>query len=295
VEASYIANASRKLASSNMSINQVRPEILTPTSNQRNRPFPQFTNVTALLPSLGVSNYHAFMLKGERRFSSGWNFLGTYTFSKFLNNTNEGGSVLGAEGGVYSNYYNRRADYGPSENDVRHRATLSGVYELPFGKGRRYLADSPARFLLGGWSLGGLMTLQSGAPFTVTTQVNSVFSAIGALRANVSGDPNLAVGQRTLLRWFDTGAFSQPAPATFGNQGVNLLRADGIINVNLSLGRTFPLPGEGRSVQFRGEFFNLSNHPNFGVPGRILGAPGFGVVNTAGPARSIQLGLRIAY
>ncbi len=122
VEASYIANASRKLASANMGINQVRPEILTPTSNQRNRPFPQFTNVTALLPSLGVSNYHAFMLKGERRFSSGWNFLGTYTFSKFLNNTNEGGSVLGAEGGVYSDYYNRRADYGPSENDVRHRA-----------------------------------------------------------------------------------------------------------------------------------------------------------------------------
>lgn len=295
VEASYIANLSRKLASSALGINQVPPDRLTPASTQRDRPFPQFTNVTANFPSLGVSAYHAMLLRAEKRFENGWNFLGTYTFSKFLNNTNEGGSVLGAEGGVYSNYYNRRADWGPSENDVRHRFTWSSVYELPFGNGRRYLSKSPARYLVGGWGLGGIFTLQSGAPFTVNTQVNTVFSAVGALRADVSRDPNLPNGERTLGRWFDTAAFTQPAAARFGNQGVNILRADGIFNLNASIQRNFGLWSEQSKLQFRAEFFNLTNTANFGIPGRVLGAPGFGVVGSAGPARSIQLGLRLGF
>ncbi|NWF84168.1 MAG: hypothetical protein HXY18_10100 [Bryobacteraceae bacterium] len=295
VEVSYVGNLSRKLASSNLGMNQVRPELLTPASTQRDRPFPQFTNVTIVLPSLGVSSYHAMLLRAEKRFESGWNFLGTYTWSKFQNNTNEGGSVLGAEGSVYSNYYNRRADWGPSENDIRHRLTWSGVYELPFGKGKKYLADSPMRHIIGGWGVGGILTLQSGAPFTVTTQVNSVYSAAGALRADVSRNPNLPNNQRTLARWFDTGAFSQPPAATFGNQGVNILRADGVINLNASVQRNFGLWSEQSKLQFRAEFFNFANHPNFGVPGRVLNGPGFGIVGSAGPARSIQLGLRLAF
>jgi len=295
VEASYIMNLSRKLASSNLGINQVRPELLTPTSTNVQRPFPQFTNVTVVLPSLGVSSYHALLLRAEKRFESGWNFLGTYTFSKFQNNTNEGGSVLGAEGGVYSNFYNRRADWGPSENDVRHRLTWSGVYELPFGKGKQFLSGSAWGHVIGGWGLGGILTIQSGAPFTVTTQVNSVFSAVGALRANVSSNPNLPNRQRTLARWFDTSVFSQPAPATFGNQGVNILRADGIINLNASLQRNFPMWSEQSKLQFRAEFFNFANHPNFGTPGRVFGGPGFGIVGSAGAARSVQLGLRLGF
>jgi hypothetical protein len=143
--------------------------------------------------------------------------------------------------------------------------------------------------------VGGILTMQSGAPFTVTTQVNSVYSATGALRANVSGNPNLPTSQRTLSRWFDTGVFSQPAAATFGNQGINLLRSDGTINLDVSIQRNFPLPGEGRKIQFRGELFNIANHPNFGVPGRVLGGPGFGIVGSAGQARTVQLGLKLTY
>lgn len=295
VEASYIMNLSRKLASANLSMNQVRPELLTPTSTNRDRPFPQFTNVTIVLPPLGVSSYHALLLRAEKRFESGWNFLGTYTYSKFQNNTNEAGSVLGAEGGVYSNYYNRRADWGPSENDIRHRLTWSGVYELPFGKGKSFLADSAWGRVVGGWGIGGILTLQSGAPFTVTTQVNSVFSAAGPLRADVSRNPNLPADQRTLSRWFDTAAFSQPAPAVFGNQGVNILRADGIINLNASIQRNFRMWSEQSKLQFRAEFFNFANHANFGIPGRVLGGPGFGIVGSAGNARSVQLGLRLGF
>ncbi|MBI5281544.1 MAG: TonB-dependent receptor [Candidatus Solibacter usitatus] len=294
-EVTYLANASRKLANANLTINQVRPELLTAQSSQKDRPFPQFSNVSLVAPSLGVSNYHALMFKAERRFAKGYSFLANYTWSKFLNNTDEGGSALGAEGGTYSNLYNRRADYGPSENDIPRRLTLSGVYELPFGKGRPHPLAGAADAVLGGWSLGGILTLQSGPPFTVNTQVNSVYSAAGALRADVSRNPALPGGERTLLRWFDTLAFSQPAAAKFGNQGVNILRADGTTNIDFSIMKGWHLPGEGRKLQLRGEFLNAMNHPDFGVPGRTFGGPGFGIVGSARAGRSVQLGLRLVY
>jgi hypothetical protein len=293
VEVSYLGNLARKLAGSNLSINQIRPEKLGPTATQRDRPYPQFSDVSVVFPSLGVSSYHAGVVRFERRFSGGFNVLSTYTFSKFLNNVDEGGATLGAEGGAYSNLYNRRADWGPSENDVRHRVTFSSVYEIPFGKGRRFLKENPVRWVLGDWSLGGTATMQSGAPFNVTTQTNTTnaFSA-GALRADVVSNPNLDSPQ--LSRWFDTGAFRQPAAYTFGNQGMNILRADGRAVVNLSLLRNFSIR-ESVRVQLRGEFFNAFNHPDFGVPGRVFGAAGFAVVNSATAARQIQLGLRFIY
>jgi hypothetical protein len=292
---SWLGNLSRKLPSANMSLNQVPPDRLTAASTQRDRPFPQFSNVTAQLPSHGMVNYYGLVARAERRFSKGFNLLSTYTWSKALNNTNEGGGTLGAEGGVYSNFYNRRADYGPGENDVNHRLTFSSVYELPFGRGRRFLAASPARHLVGGWGLGTIVTVQSGPPFTITTQVNSVFSAAGALRADVLRGAALPDGEKSLFRWFDVDAFRQPAPARFGNSGVGILRSDGVINADLSVLRNFSLGAEDRRIQFRGEFFNLANHANFGVPGRVLGAPGFGVVGSAGPARRVQLGIRLVF
>lgn len=296
VEVAYIANLSRKLPSANLAMNQIRPETLGPNNQtQRDRPYPQFSNVSILFPTLGVSSYHAGLLRFEKRFSQGLNIQSTYTWSKFLNNVDEGGSTLGDEGGSYSNFYNRRADWGPSENDVRHHFTWSSVYEIPVGKGRRFLASHPAGYVLGEWGIGSAVLLQTGAPFTVTTQVNSTnsFSA-GALRADVIRDPNLPAGDRTVSRWFDTAALLQPAAFRFGNQGINILRGDGIVNFNFSVLRNFPA-GEGKQLQFRGEFFNAFNHPNFRAGGRTFGGPGFGIISTAAPGRSIQLGLRMTW
>ncbi len=296
VDISYLGNLSRKLPSSNLPINQIRPEILGPNNmTQRDRPFPQFSNVSIALPSFGVSSYHAGVLRFEKRFSKGLNVLSTYTWAKFLNNVDEGGSALGNEGNSYSNFYNRRADWGPSENDITHRFTWSSVYELPLGKGRAFLTAHPLRHVLGEWGVGSVITMQSGPPFTVATQVNTTnsFSA-GPLRADVTRNPNLPAGQRTLARWFDTAAFQQPAAFQFGNQGVNILRSDGTVNFNFSVLRNFSLR-EGLRLQFRGEFFNAFNHPNFGTPGRTLGGPGFGIVSSADWARRIQLGLRMTF
>jgi hypothetical protein len=295
VEASYIANLSRKLPSTNININQVRPELMGAAATQKDRPYQQFSNVTVIGPTFGVSNYHAAVVKFEKRFSRGFNLLSTYTYAKFLDNAGSGGSSLGDEVSPYSDYYNRRADYGPTENDIRHRFTFSSIYELPFGTGRAPMAKNPMRYVAGGWSVGAVAILQSAAPFTVSTQTNTTnaFSA-GSLRADILRDPNLPSGDRNLGRWFDTAAFAQPANYRFGNQGINVVRGDGKAAFDFSILRNFSIR-ETRKVQFRAEIFNAFNHPNFGLPGHTLGGPGFGIISSADPGRRIQLGLRLVW
>src|SRR5262249_29010806 len=195
IELTYLGNLSRKLPSQSLSINQISPQKMAAgLTQQRDRPFPQFSNVMVLFPTLGVSNYHAGVLRVEKRFAHGFNVLSTYTWSKFLNNTDEGGANIG-DPGVYSDFYNRSSDYGPSANDVRHRATFSSVWEPPMGTGRRWMSSGWLAPVVGNWSVGILGTIQSGPPFTVTTQTNSTNSqSAGALRADLIGNPELSSG-----------------------------------------------------------------------------------------------------
>jgi Carboxypeptidase regulatory-like domain len=303
-EVGYIGNLSRKLASANISINQIaperlaeiaaRPDLAQRVGRQIDRPYPQFSNVTLVAPAFGISNYHALVLRAEKRFSAGFNFMTTYTWSKFLNNTDEGGAAVGDEPS-YSNYYDRGSDYGPSGNDIRHRFTISSVYELPLGRGKRYLASGPLGVIAGNWSVGVLALMQSGPPATVTTQTNNTnaFSA-GGQRADILSDPNLNSPERTLDRWFDTAAFAQPAAFTFGTSSRGAVRGDGVVNFDISLLKNFFF-AEQKGFQFRIEMFNAFNHPDFGLPGTTLGGPGFGVVSSARSGRSIQLGLRLVF
>ena len=139
------------------------------------------------------------------------------------------------------------------------------VYELPFGKTKRWLSKGPLAALAGGWLLGNVTTVQSGPPFTVVTQTNTSNTfAAGALRANVVGDPNAGV-QRNVFHWFNTAAFAQPAIYRFGNEGMGALRAPGLIGFDLSILRNIRVR-EGMALQFRGEFINALNHTNLGVP-----------------------------
>jgi len=136
MDVSVLGNLGRKLPSANLSINQIAPQILGLNHrSQADRPFPQFGDVILLAPSIGISNYYAGLLKVERRFSGGLNLTISYTWSKFLGNTNDTANpdagTLGQNNGPYSNYYDRRADYGPLESDIEHRLILSGLCELP--------------------------------------------------------------------------------------------------------------------------------------------------------------------
>jgi hypothetical protein len=304
LEAGYIGNLSRKLPSANISINQItpgrlaeiaaRPDPAQRVGRQIDRPYPQFSGVTLVAPAFGLSNYHALVLRAEKRFAAGFNFLATYTWAKFLNDTDEGGAAVGDEPS-YSNYYDRGSDYGPSGNDIRSRFTISSVYELPVGRGKRHLARGPLGAIAGDWSVGVLALLQTGPPATVTTQTNNTnaFSA-GAQRADMLSDPNLNSSERTLNRWFDTSAFAQPAAFTFGTSGRGVIRGDGVVNFDISLLKNIFF-AEQKGFQFRLEMFNAFNHPDFGLPGATLGGPGFGVVSSARSGRSIQLGLRLVF
>jgi len=300
-EAGYIGNLSRKLASNNVSISQITPQKLAEIAartdkvgRQADRPYPQFSNVTLVAPAFGISNYHALVVRVEKRFSAGFNFLSTYTWSKFLNDTDEGGTALGNEPN-YANYYDRDSDYGPSGNDVRHRFTFSSVYELPIGSGKRYLTKGALGMILGNWSIGVLALMQTGPPTTVTTQTNTTnaFSA-GAQRADLLRDPNLKSSERTLTRWFDTLAFAQPATFTFGTSGRGVVRGDGVVNFDISVLKNFFF-AEQKGFQFRLEMFNAFNHPDFGLPGATFNGPGFGVVSNARGGRNIQVGLRLIF
>ncbi len=292
VEASVLGNLSRKLPGTPLSLDQIAPQVLGPASNtQAFRPYPQFSDVQLLYPSIGISNYYGALIKAERRFAKGVSLLATYTHSKYLTNVGDGGSAVGSSAS-YSNAYNRRADYGPSGNDIEDRMTVSGIYQLPFGKGRRWLTDNPLRFVAGGWSVAGIGNLQSGPPITVNTQTNNTnaFSA-GPQRADVIGDPS---GPRTVAEWFNISAFAQPAALHFGNAGVGIVRGPGLINFDFSLLRDF-YPIERIRLQFRGEFLNATNHTNFNPPNSSFGNANFGVISSAAPARQIQLGIRATF
>jgi len=294
IEASYLGNLSRNLPSINLTLNQIPPERMGPSATQADRPFPQFSDVVLLFPTLGSSDYHAGLFRVEKRFTRGFNLLATYTVSRFRNDTDEGAASVG-ETGVYSDYYNRRADYGPSANDIPHRFTASTVYELPIGPGQRYLPSGRLGQLLGGWSIGMVASLQSGPPFSVTTLTNTTnaFSA-GPLRANVTGDPALPARERSSARWFNTDAFTQPPAFTFGTSPRGLLRGAGDVTVDLLVSKSVRIGREG-AVQLRAEAFNAFNRVNLGIPGHVLGAPDFGVVSTARPARTLQLGVRVVF
>ncbi|HKD09410.1 MAG TPA: hypothetical protein VKB79_26130 [Bryobacteraceae bacterium] len=295
-EISVLGNLSHKLPNSNLSIDQIAPNVLGPGhSSQADRPYPQFSNVTILSPTIADATYYGGFVRVQKRFSHGFNLVSSYSLSKFLDNSFEAGSSLGQDNGAYSNYYNRAADWGPSPNDVRHRFVFSSVYELPFGKGRHWLSSGTVGQIVGGWTLSTVTTLQTGAPFTVVTQTNSTnaFSA-GSQRADVVRNPNLPSDQQSVLKWFDTSAFAQPAIYQFGNEGRDILRGPGLINVDASLLRTFVV-AEKKTIEIRGEFLNSLNHTNLSLPNSTFGSSAFGTISSAGPARQIQLGAKFEF
>lgn len=283
---------SRHMPISNLSQNQVPPDRMGAGNAQSRRPFPQFSGVTVIFPTMGVTNYHGGMARVERRVSSGLTVLTSYTWSRNIGNIQENSGF--GDNQNYQDFYNRRADKGPSTIDVPHRLTWSSVYDLPAGKKRRWLRQGPLATVLGDWTLGVVTSVQSGGPFTVTMQTDTANAfAAGALRANVLRDPALPASERTALRWFDTSAFQAPAPFTFGNAGRGILRGPRQVFLDSSIHKNFGWR-ERMNVQVRGDFLNFFNHANLGRPNDVMNSAGFGV-STPGGSRVVQLGLRILF
>jgi len=187
-------------------------------------------------------------------------------------------------------FYNRGHDKGLSGSDVRHRAVLSAVYELPFLRKRGLVTT-----LFGGWKLGAITSFQAGPAFTVfsgTNQTNA-FNP-GTVRADVIGQGSLSDSERTLGRWFNTGAFAAPAQFRFGTAGRGTMSGPGLANVDASFIKSFAIR-ENLRTELRAEFFNLTNHTGFNLPGHSVGTPAFGVISGSRPGRSTQLALRVEF
>ena len=268
------------------------------TRRQMLLPYPHFQGLTSNVSQLGSSTYHSMQLKVNKRFGQGFSLLGVYTVSKILSDVSGWNTSFLDDAPGYQDVYNRRLDRSIDPQDVSQRFVLSYVWELPFGRGKAFLAGAPrsADLLLGGWQVNGITTFATGQPLSFT---NSVPTTSGASRPNNTGRSAKKSGPvvERLNAYFDTSVFTAPGPFEFGNAPRTLpdVRGDGPHNFDLSLFKNFHFT-ENRVLQFRAELFNLFNSPQFAEPNRAFGNPQFGTVTAqAINPRDIQLALRLSF
>ncbi|MFN9299137.1 MAG: TonB-dependent receptor domain-containing protein [Acidobacteriota bacterium] len=266
------------------------------------RPYPQYTGFNQVAPMNRNSVYHSAQVKIEKRFAQGASILGSYTFAKLISDTDTLTAWLEPGGGMaVQNWYNLRAEKSVALYDVPHRAVISFIYDLPFGKGKQLMSNvsSAMNRLVGGWGVNGITTFQSGNPLAMVMAVNTSNSQGGGQRPNSTGADAKLEGsaQSRLNRWFDTSAFT-PTPAfQFGNVGRSLtrVRSHGIANYNFTIFKNTTIT-ERVGLQFRTEIFNLFNRVQFNYPGTALGNPQFGVVSGQyNDPRLIQFALRLQF
>ena len=259
-EVAYVGNHSvkaRRLRNVNQLINNVPP-------------YPGFGPIL-LFEQAGSSNYNALQIRVERRFSQAFGFTSSYTWGHAIDDR------PGQGAGRIPNNYNLGAERGNADFDVRHNWTSSVSVNLPWGSNKFW----------GRWSLNAVGIVQSGRPFTVTTQV-------------ITGDrPNAVPGvdwrptDQGPDAWINPAAFSIPAPNTFGNLGRNTLWGPPLRTLDVSLVKTEAI--QDARLEFRAEFFNIFNHPNFGLPNSSIG-PTLGLISsTSVPERQIQFGVKLAF
>jgi hypothetical protein len=286
------------------SINQVPDADLplvaaNPALAQSLRPFPQFANVQILDPNIGASKYNGVNVGIQKRYAQGLQFQANYTWSKFEDNA-DGRNELAAFPGdnSYTDYYNPQARWGLSGNDIRHRLVVSALYELPVGRGRRFAPQSAwLDQIVGGWTIGTIAELHTGTPLSVIDTVNNTGSFSDGVRPNLVAEPTVSPANRTARAWFNTGAFVQNAPYTFGNAPRTFGSGPGTAQVDASLLKDFRLH-EQTSLQFRAEALNVLNHPNWANPNTTFGAATFGRVTglqSGNQSRIIQVALHLTF
>lgn len=252
------------------------------------RRYPNF-NAIQLQESSASASYHSLQVSGERRFSDGFLFLAGYTYSKSLDDVSSWTGLGAQESAFPQNPFNLRAERGRSAFDLRHRFTLSTVYELPFRSENRAVD-----LLIGGFQVSGILTLQSGFPFNVfisnTDTANVTGAATANSRLNVVGDPfaNVPAGF-----FFNPAAFARPAAGTFGSAGRNFLSGPSTKQLDFSVLKVLRF-SERLSLQLRGEAFNVLNRPSFGLPVGDFASSSFGRLVSA-DNRELQLGIKFLF
>ena len=310
LDVSYLGSQGHKLPIP-WNINQALPG---PGSVASRRPFPGYGNITGgYIASIGNSNFNGLSVRAERRMAKGLSFISSYAWSKSIDD-NAGISTGSDASGVFAqDARNLRVERSVSDYDITHRFVFSTVYDVPFGKTQNRTLHAIAA----GWQLTGILTLQTGPPFTVFSGRDESNTGRGATqdRPNLIGNPNIPGPGPD--RWFntctllangaqrnclpgDTPAWQINALSTFGNAGRNILRSDGLKNIDLGLSRSFRFTDR-VSLQFRSEFFNVANHPNFAQPNQSAASGSFATVARAafqsqtGAQRQIQFAAKVVF
>lgn len=244
----------------------------------------------------GNSTYHALVTRLERRFAGGVTLLASYTFSKTLGDTCGFSASGDSPSCGYQDPRNLRLEKGLDNQHVPHRFVVSGVWELPWGRGRRLGSDwsGLTEALFGGWAIGSIVSYVSGQPFNLAVAGNPAnVGTFGIVtRPDVVGDP--WAGKRTVERDFNTAAFAMPGQYRLGNAARNLLWDRAEFNWDFAALKELWL-GERMRLQFRFEGFHFTNTPRFGTPGTTLGTATFGRITSAGTPRNLQFGLKFIF
>lgn len=269
-------------------------------SQQRRPLYPYQPLITAVggTESSATSDYNSLQVNGRKRYSGGLEFLLSYTLSKSItdNAGYYGSAGVDAMNPYWLNSYNRKAERGLAFFDARHNFVWSGTYDLPWGKGRRWAGDvkGVTNAFLGEWNISSIVQLRSGFPITITaTDLSSQGSRAGG-RPNRIASGNVA--EPTLDKWLDIAAFAMPPEGQFGNAGVSTNTAPGFVNWDFGIGKRFEV-ADGKHLDFRAEFFNFTNHPNFAPPARNFSAPStFGMITDVISApRIIEFALKFYF
>lgn len=251
---------------------------ITPGKNKR--PYPNYTGLNGSTNN-GISNYNSLQVVVQHRMTRGFEMNATYTYAKFLDSQDSSGWGSSAGAQTYQNSFCVPCNYGPSNFDVRHVFTFSGIYQLPFGRGQMFLNKSVlADELVGGWRLAATSRENTGSPFTPVMASNQSYAQAGSQFPNLIGnplslvgpnntqDPNNGGAQRsihTLDNWFNKYAYASPGIAAFGNVRRNSVYGPDYSNLNLSLGKTFTVYRT-YTLEIRADAQNALNHASFGTP-----------------------------
>jgi hypothetical protein len=273
---------------------------------QARRPIQTYGPITWLDPA-GSNSYNGFSVRVEHHLASGLYFLNSFTWSKALGNSEQ---ALEYYAGYYEanpqNIRNLAAERGPSSFDVKFVDVASVVYQLPFGKGRKYAANMNPVFeaVLGGWELNTINTANTGTPLDVSyapstandvTGLSADYRGQAIMRPNVSGQ-SVSQNKNGLVNTYFAGyTFTVPsASAPFGNAGRNAFRAPNFEQWDLGVNKSFRVR-ERASMQFRSEFFNVLNHTNFGIPNSQVTSSAFGTIRSTYAPRQIQFALKLIF
>ena len=291
VQAAYVGNRGLNLRRG-YTINFIDPAL-------GRRPNPLYSNIS-IEGNTGQSTYNALQLSFQERLRRNLTAKVEYGFSHAIDDVQDQG-LFSSQPQDDNNF---RAERGNSSGDIRQNLAFSLLYTIPMGQGYRFLGSAKGvpGFLVSGWSVASLGLIHTGIPFTVFIGVNTFGNGnLTNQRPNAVAGVNPYAANKSINGWLNPAAFTLPLQGTFGNLARNSVYGPGFTNVDFSLLKTTKF-SESKNLEFRAEFFNIPNHPNFGQPSSTFNTSSFGQVFQTfgatlglGTSRQIQLALKFNF